>query len=140
MVLSKREDSFVSLSDEKEGSNKSCEKREFLATFSSILLLTLVAPRARSIFENIEVRSFLVAQVPLVAIAGATVASGFPHVKTKSGSSQDRPPPGWGVVPNPCNREHTQSVNSRTVEEIVEDALLSTRVASFSLQKSRLLQ
>ena len=88
----------MSLSDQKEGSNKSCEKREFLATFSSILLLILVAPRARSIFENIEVRSFLVAQVPLVAIAGATVASGFPHVKTKSGSSQDRPPPGWGVV------------------------------------------
>ena len=91
-------ESFVSFSDHKEGSNKSCEKRDFSATFSPILLLVLVAPRARSVFKDIEVRSFLVAQVPLVAIAGAAVAPRFPHVKTKGRASQDRPPPGRGVV------------------------------------------
>jgi len=131
----------LSLSDHEEGSSKkSCEKRECFSTFSPILLV-LMAPRARSVLQDIEVGSFLVAEVPLVAVAGPTVASGLPHVRPEGRSPQDRFVPGWGVVPNPCNTEHTKSVNSRRAELVGwEAALLSTRVASFSLQKSRLLQ
>jgi len=84
--------------------------------FPPILLLILVAARARTVFEDAEVGSFLVAQVALVAITGAAVASRLSHVKTKGWTPQHRLPPGWGVVPNPCNKEHTKSVNSRPAE------------------------
>jgi len=88
----------LSLSDHEKGSSKkSCEKRECFSTFSPILLV-LMAPRARSVLQDIEVGSFLVAEVPLVAVAGPTVAPGLPHVRPEGRSPQDRFVPGRGVV------------------------------------------
>ena len=48
------------------------------------------------------------------------------------------PPKQWFTHPNPCNTEHTKNSGTKELEEGA--ALLSTSVASFSLQKSRLLQ
>ena len=49
------------------------------------------------------------------------------------------PPKQWFTHPNPCNTEHTKNSGTKELEEECA-ALLSTSVASFSLQKSRLLQ
>ena len=57
-----------------------------------------MASRARSVLEDVEVRRLLVAQVPLVAVAGAAVAAGLAHVKTQSGTHHLRLPPGGRVV------------------------------------------
>jgi len=94
----------LSLSDQEEKSKKRRqEEKDIFPTFSPILLV-LVATGAGSVIQDVEVGSSLVAEVLLVAIAGPTVTSGLSHVKTGSWSPHSCFPPGWGVVPNPCNR------------------------------------
>ena len=62
----------MSLLGHYEGSQKHCKKRDFLQLCAcGILFLVLVATRAGAVVEDVEVGSLLVAQVPLVAVAGA---------------------------------------------------------------------
>ena len=57
-----------------------------------------MASGAGPVLKDVEVRWLLVAQVPLVAVAGAPVAPGLAHVKTQSGAHHLRLPPGGRVV------------------------------------------
>ena len=67
-----------------EGSQKHCKKRDFLQFCSGILFLVLVATRAGAVVEDVEVGSLLVAQVTLVAVAGAAWGGGEQLAKGSS--------------------------------------------------------
>ena len=66
----------MSLLGHYEGGQKNCKKRDFLQFCSGILFLVLVATRAAAVVEDVEVGSLLVAQVTLVAVAGAAWVRG----------------------------------------------------------------
>ena len=57
-----------------------------------------MASWAGPVLKDVEVRRLLVAQVPLVAVAGATVAPGLAHVQTQGRAHHLRLPPGGCVV------------------------------------------